>query len=98
MQEIDAETISRSLVVVDSRESALAEAGDLMVPFQAGEITESDIHAEIGEIVTGTRDGRTSPDQITYFKSCGLAVQDAAAARLALQNALELNLGTVVSL
>jgi ornithine cyclodeaminase len=98
MQEIDAETISRSLVVVDSRESALAEAGDLIVPLQAGEITESDIHAEIGEIVTGTRDGRTSPDQITYFKSCGLAVQDAAAARLALENALKLDLGTVVSL
>jgi ornithine cyclodeaminase len=98
MQEVDITTIRRALVVVDSRESVMAEAGDLIAPLQAGEITESHIHAELGEIVAGTKDGRTSPDQITYFKSCGLAVQDAAAARVALQNALRLNLGTVVSL
>lgn len=98
MQEVDITTIQRSLIIVDSRESVLAEAGDLLVPLHNGAIIESDIHAELGEIIAGTKDGRTTPDQITYFKSCGLAVQDAAAARLALENALQLNLGTVVSL
>jgi ornithine cyclodeaminase/alanine dehydrogenase-like protein (mu-crystallin family) len=95
MQEVDTETILRSLVVVDSRESVLAEAGDLLVPLQNGDIEESHIHAEIGELIVGIKDGRTSPDQITYFKSCGLALQDAAAARLALENAAKMNLGTV---
>jgi alanine dehydrogenase len=98
MQEVDIETICRSLVVVDSRQSVLAEAGDLFVPLQAGRITTDHIHAELGEIVAGTKPGRTTPDQITYFKSCGLAVQDAAAGRLALQNALKQNLGTTITL
>ena len=98
MQEVDITTIQQALVVVDSRESVLAEVGDLLIPLHSGAITESDIHAELGEIVAGVKDGRTTPDQITYFKSVGLAVQDAAAAQIALQNALRLNLGTVVSL
>jgi ornithine cyclodeaminase len=98
MQEVDTETIRRSLVVVDSRESALAEAGDLLVPLQAGDIEESHLHAEIGDIIRGTKPGRTTPEQITYFKSVGLAVQDAAAARLALQNALAQNLGMIIHL
>jgi ornithine cyclodeaminase len=98
MQEVDTETILRSLVIVDSRESVLAEAGDLLIPLQNGDIEESHIHAELGEIVAGTKNGRTNPNQITYFKSCGLAVQDAAAAGIALQNALELNSGIIVEL
>ncbi len=98
MQEVGAETVRRALVVVDSRKSALAEAGDLIIPLKAGLIGEDHIHAELGEIVAGTRPGRTSPEQITYFKACGVAVQDAAAARRALQNAERLNLGTTVDL
>lgn len=98
MQEIDITTIRRSLVVVDARESVMAEAGDILVPLQAGEITEDHIHAEIGEVISGMKDGRTSPEQITYFKSCGLAVQDAAAGRIALDNAIKFNLGTTISL
>jgi ornithine cyclodeaminase len=98
MQEVDPETIRRSLIVVDSREGVLAEAGDLLVPLQAGQITEDHIKAELGEIAAGMKNGRTSPDQITYFKSVGHAVQDAAAARIALQNALAMNLGTIVSM
>ena len=98
MQEVDVETIRRSLVVVDSVEAVMEEAGDLLVPLHNGDIDESHIHAELGELAAGTKDGRTSPDQITYFKSVGLAVQDAAAARLALQNAHKMNLGTIVSL
>ncbi|MEW5985158.1 MAG: ornithine cyclodeaminase family protein, partial [Chloroflexota bacterium] len=82
MQEVDVETIRRSWVVVDSRPAALAEAGDLIIPLTAGEITLSHVHAELGEIINGDKPGRTSADQITYFKSVGLAAQDAVAARL----------------
>jgi ornithine cyclodeaminase/alanine dehydrogenase-like protein (mu-crystallin family) len=98
MQEVDVETIRRSLVVVDSRASVLAEAGDLMIPLAAGEIQESHIHAELGEIVAGTRPGRTHSQQITTFKSVGVAVQDAVAARIALAGAARRNLGTLVEM
>ena len=98
MQEVDIETIRRSLVVVDSREAVLAEAGDLIIPIEAGEIEESHIHAELGEIVNGTRPGRQNTDEITYFKSVGIAVQDAVAATIALHNAQERQLGTLVTL
>jgi ornithine cyclodeaminase/alanine dehydrogenase-like protein (mu-crystallin family) len=98
MQEVDSETIRRALVVVDSRPAVLAEAGDLLVPLAAGEIGEAQIHAELGEILNGQKSGRTHPDQITYFKSVGVAVQDAVAARLALQGAITAGLGTVVEL
>jgi ornithine cyclodeaminase len=96
MQEVPAETVKRSLVVVDSREAALEEAGDLIQPIEQGLITPDHIHAELGEIVLARKTGRTSPDQITYFKSVGIAVQDAVAAQLALQNAREAGLGQEV--
>ena len=98
MQEVDAETIRRALVVVDSRAAALAEAGDLIIPLQAGVIHEGHIHAELGEILNGRKPGRTDPDQITYFKSVGVAAQDAVAARLALRQAIAQDLGTAVTL
>lgn len=98
MQEVDVTTIKRSLVVVDSREAVLAEAGDLIIPLQQGDIQENHIHAEIGEIVAGLKAGRTTQDQITYFKSVGVAVQDVAAAHIALANAEAHGLGTVVTL
>ena len=68
MQEIDAETVKRALVVVDSREAAWEEAGDLIVPLQDGLITEAHIHAELGEIAARLKPGRTSAEQITFFK------------------------------
>jgi ornithine cyclodeaminase len=96
MQEVDTETVRRSLVVVDSREAAMAEAGDLIIPIQQGAISADWIRAEIGEIVAGVKPGRTNPEQITLFKSVGVAVQDAAAAARALQRAQEEGLGQVV--
>jgi ornithine cyclodeaminase/alanine dehydrogenase-like protein (mu-crystallin family) len=93
MQEIDPETVRRSLVVVDSREAALEEAGDLIAPLNDGEITLDHIHAELGEIIAGQKPGRTAAEQITFFKSVGVAVQDAAAARIVLQNGRANNLG-----
>jgi ornithine cyclodeaminase len=98
MQEIDAVTVQQSLVVVDSREAALAEAGDLLIPIQQGSITADHIQVELGEIVLGLKHGRTHPQQITLFKSVGTAVQDAAAGRIALMNAERLGLGTAVNL
>ena len=98
MQEIDLQTLQRSLVVVDSRQAVLAEAGDLIVPIQAGQYEPQAIHAELGEIVLGERPGRRDPQQITLFKSVGLAVQDAVAAGLALRRAAKAGIGTVIRL
>lgn len=98
MQEVDAETIRRAKVVIDSRQASLVEAGDLIVPLRQGIIAASHIHAELGEIVAGGKPGRESADEITYFKSVGVAVQDMAAARLVLREAERLGLGTVVEL
>ena len=98
MQEVDMDTIRRSLVVVDSREAVMEEAGDLLIPLAAGVIDAEHIQTEVGEIALGLKPGRTDDDQITYFKSVGVAVQDAVAGRIALGNAIAGNLGTVVPL
>ena len=68
------------------------------MPLQDGLITQAHIHAELGEITAGLKPGRTSPEQITFFKSVGVAVQDVIAGRIALENATEHNLGTEVNL
>ena len=96
MQEIPPETVQRAQLVVDSRSAALSEAGDLIQPIRQGLMSEAHIHAELGEIVLGLRSGRGSETQVTFFKSVGVAVQDAAAARLALSTAQELGLGQIV--
>lgn len=92
-QEVDSRTVRRATVVTDQTSACLAEAGDLIVPLRAGEIDESHIHAEIGQIVAGERAGRTSADEITFFKSVGLAVQDVAVARLILDKAQAAGIG-----
>src|SRR5574341_929786 len=96
MQEIPVETVKRALVVVDSRSASLAEAGDLVRPILQGHITARHIHAELGEIVLGRKPGRSNPEQVTFFKTVGVAVQDAVAARLTLENATKLGLGQQV--
>jgi ornithine cyclodeaminase/alanine dehydrogenase-like protein (mu-crystallin family) len=83
-------------LVVDSREAALAEAGDLIQPMRRGWIGPEHIRAELGEIVAGHKPGRTSPDQITLFKAVGIAVQDAVAAAAVQENAARLGLGQQV--
>ena len=98
MQEIDAVTISRSVVVVDSRQAVLEETGDLIIPIQIGVITPDWIHAELGEVITGDKPGRISSDQITLFKSVGVAAQDAIAAQQALFGAMEAGLGQIITL
>lgn len=98
MQEVDENIIQRAKIVVDSRKGCLAEAGDLIIPLKAGLITETDIYAELGEIVAGAKPGRESPQEITFFKSVGNAVQDVAVAWEALKRAEKKGLGTVVEL
>jgi alanine dehydrogenase len=79
-RELDTETIQRAKVVSDYAPACLSEAGDLIIPIQEGAITKDHIHADLGEVVAGLKPGRESPEEITLFKSVGLAVQDAAAA------------------
>ncbi|MCY2951965.1 MAG: ornithine cyclodeaminase family protein [Planctomycetota bacterium] len=98
VREIPGDTVARALVVVDHVPSALAEAGDLLIPMEQGLITWDHIHGELGELVAGRKSGRTSPQQVTFFKSVGVAVQDLAAATRALANAERMNLGTELDL
>jgi alanine dehydrogenase len=98
MQEIPGETVARARVVVDSRSAALAETGDLIKPIEAGLFTPERIHAELGEIILGRKVGRQSAAEITFFKSVGVAVQDAVAADLAVRRAREMGLGQEVPL
>jgi ornithine cyclodeaminase/alanine dehydrogenase-like protein (mu-crystallin family) len=94
--EIPEETIARSRITVDSRAATRVESGEIAIPLQNKLITESDV-VEIGEVFLGKAAGRTSLKQITFFKSVGVAVQDALAGRLALENAQRMDLGTKVA-
>jgi ornithine cyclodeaminase/alanine dehydrogenase-like protein (mu-crystallin family) len=97
MQEIPPETVQRALVVVDARSAALVESGDLIKPIHSGLFGEDHVHAELGEIILGRKPGRQSAQQITYFKSVGVAAQDVMAAQLAVDNARRLGLGQEVA-
>lgn len=98
MREVDAELIRRSRVVVDERSAALSEAGDLIAALEAGVVQSGFIAAELGEVVTGTRPGRTSPEEITLFKSVGNAAQDVAVAARVLARAEKRGLGILVEI
>jgi len=100
--EVDAATVVDAVVVVESRAAVLsaypAGSNDIAWPIRDGLIAPEHIHAEVGELVSGARPGRTSPEQITLYKSVGIAVQDAAAAALVLAAARERGIGTEVEL
>ena len=98
VREIPGETVCRALVVVDHRPAAMAEAGDLLIPMEEGILARGTAFAELGEIIAGRKAGRESADQVTLFKSVGVAVQDLAAADRVLANAARLNLGTEICL
>jgi alanine dehydrogenase len=95
-REIPTETIRRARLFVDSREACWAEAGDLIIPRDQGLISEADIAAELGELVSHTKPGRISENDVTFFKSVGNAVQDVAVACKILEEALTQGLGTEV--
>jgi ornithine cyclodeaminase/alanine dehydrogenase-like protein (mu-crystallin family) len=96
MQEIPAETLQRAKIYVDSLSASLEEAGDVIQPIRAGLFNDSHIRGELGELVLGRIPGRQSQDEITCFKSVGIAVQDAMAAQVALINARKMNIGKEV--
>ena len=98
MREVDADVVRRARVIVDTRQGALAEAGDLIMAIRERAITTDHIVAELGEVVNGTIAGRTSEEEITLFKSVGHAAQDVALARRVLDVAVSRRLGTTVSL
>lgn len=98
MREVDTALIQRARVFVDQREAILEEAGDIVGPIRDGVVDESVMLAEIGELVLGRAVGRTSPDEITFFKSVGNAVQDVAVAARVLEIAERDGLGTVLEL
>lgn len=85
MREADDAAMRRGRIFVDTRDGALAEAGDLIGPIASGAITEADVLGELSELCRGSAAGRGADDEITIFKSVGTAIEDLAAAELALE-------------
>jgi ornithine cyclodeaminase/alanine dehydrogenase-like protein (mu-crystallin family) len=97
-REVDGATMAASRLFVDRRESTLREAGDYLMALAEGAIREGHIQAEIGDVLLGRHPGRTSPEEITLFKSLGLAVEDLAAAALLHRRAGESGAGQWVDI
>jgi ornithine cyclodeaminase len=97
-RELDSQTMADASLYVDRRESLLNEAGDFLFPQREGLIGPDHVRGELGELLLGTVEGRRSDDEITVFKSQGIAVEDLAAAELVLEWAEAEDAGTVVSL
>jgi ornithine cyclodeaminase/alanine dehydrogenase-like protein (mu-crystallin family) len=95
-REIDTGTMAAARIFVDRRESALNEAGDYLLAAKEGAITPESIVAEIGELLTGAKPGRTSDSDITLFKSLGLAIEDVVCAEYLFRKAKTANVGTWV--
>ena len=85
MRETDDTSIQRARVFVDTRAGACKEAGDIVQPLESGVLSSEDIAADLFELTQGTRAGRRSRDEITLFKSVGTAIEDLAAAELAVE-------------
>jgi ornithine cyclodeaminase/alanine dehydrogenase-like protein (mu-crystallin family) len=97
-RELDTEAIRRSRLVVDRRESAVNEAGEFVLAKAEGAIGDDHIVGELGELVTGAVPGRRAPEEITVFRSMGIAVEDLAAAQTIHRRAVERGVGLVVDL
>jgi len=97
-RELDTRAVLRSRLYVDLRESALHEAGDILIPIAEGAIGEDHILGELGEALLGTAPGRRTPEEITLFKSLGIAVEDLAAAHTIYRAALERGAGMAMDL
>lgn len=95
-RELDTATVAASVLFVDSRESAGAEAGDYLIPLSEGAIDSDHIAAELGEVLLGRHPGRPDDGRITVFKSVGIGVEDLAAAELVVERARARGLGTQV--
>jgi ornithine cyclodeaminase len=97
-REMDGRLVARARTFVDSRAGALAEAGDIVLAMAEHAIASDHVAGELGELIAGIVPGRQSPRQVTLFKSLGMAVEDVAAAHLALSRAQTRGLGTEIEL
>jgi ornithine cyclodeaminase len=97
-RELDTATMASSSIFVDRRESAFNEAGDYLIAAAEGAIGPESILAELGEVLVGKHPGRAALDEITVFKSLGLAMEDLAAAEHCYRKAMEQRRGTQVSI
>lgn len=97
-REMPPELVARARVVVDSRAAALVEAGDVAMGIQEGRFTETHVVGELGDVVLGRVRGRSSEDEVTIFKSLGMAIEDVVAADLVLRRAIETGGGTELTL
>jgi ornithine cyclodeaminase len=95
-REVDSETMAAASLFVDRRESTINEAGDYLSALREGAIGPDHIRAEIGEVLKGDKPGRTSPEEITLFKSLGIAIEDLFAAEYLYLNAKQSKVGTWV--
>jgi ornithine cyclodeaminase len=96
MRECDTDAVQRAHVYVDSLESAWAEAGDLIIPLSEGAITRQHVAGTLGEVLLGLAPARSTPQEVTLFKSCGLAIQDAAALHFLVAQARAAGVGVEV--
>jgi len=96
-RELDSATMAAGLLYTDRRESLLNESGDYLLAAAEGAIGPDNVRGELGELLIGTAPGRTSPSDITIFKSLGLSIEDLAAASYAVGQALESGAGTQFS-
>ena len=96
-QEVDSKTHDRARLFVDDRAQSVA-SGELEEPVKQGAITPESIVAELGEVIAGKAQGRTSDEQITIFDTSGIAVQDLASSKVAYERAVEAGLGTTAAL
>jgi ornithine cyclodeaminase len=96
-RELDTETVAHSSFFTDRRESCLNEAGDYLIAAAEGAVGPEHIRAELGEVLTGQHPGRESEDELTVFKSLGIAVEDLASAELVVRRAREQGVGTEVA-
>jgi alanine dehydrogenase len=97
-RELDTEAIRRARLFADRRESILNEAGDFLIPKSEGAVQDDHVVGELGEVVLGKVEGRTSPEEITVFESLGLAIEDLAAVQHVYRRAVETGKGTRVEL
>jgi len=95
-REVDSETMAAASLFVDRRESTINESGDYLMALRDGVIGFDHIRAELGEVLKGDKPGRTSAEEITVFKSLGLAIEDLFAAEYVFRKAVGLNIGTWV--
>ena len=97
-REIATDVVKNSIVIVDTYEGALNEAGDIVIPIQEGAITQDHLYATIAEIVSGAKTPPEDARQTTFFKSLGMALEDLVAADLAYRKAVEKGIGKEVKL